>query len=89
MFYTPLHSILYNKTGVYRGLHYFLIFALTLILWLLNEAVLTCTHNICFEQKYENSQNISNKKLSFLQPSKIAVYCMGVFLMYICLVSAL
>ena len=21
------------------------------------EAVLACTHNICFEQKYENSQN--------------------------------
>ena len=33
--YTPL---LYSKTGVYRGIHY-------------NEAVLTCTHDSCFEQK--------------------------------------
>ena len=30
--YTPL---LYSKTGVYRGLHYFLIFALKHILWVL------------------------------------------------------
>ena len=60
--YTP---ILYSKTGVYRGLHHFLIFALKHILWVLvrtaSEAVLTCTHNICFGQKYENSKNISNE----------------------------
>ena len=30
--YTPL---LYSKTGVYRGLHYFLLFALKHILWVL------------------------------------------------------
>ena len=30
--YTPL---LYSKTGVYRGLHYFLMFALKHILWVL------------------------------------------------------
>ena len=30
--YTPL---LYSKTGVYRGIHYFLIFALKHILWVL------------------------------------------------------
>ena len=30
--YTPL---LYNKTGVYRDIHYFLIFALKHILWVL------------------------------------------------------
>ena len=50
--YTPL---LYSKTGVYRGIHYFLIFALKHILWELartasNMAVLTCTHNIGFEK---------------------------------------
>ena len=38
--YTPL---LYNITGVYMGIHYLLIFAL-------NEAVLTCTHNICLSK---------------------------------------
>ena len=41
--YTPL---LYSKTGVYRGIHIFLIFALKH-----SVAVLTCTHNLCFEQK--------------------------------------
>ena len=55
--YTPL---LYSKTGVYRGIHYFLIFALKHILW-----VLVRTHNICFEQKYENSQNISTQICHF------------------------
>ena len=30
--YTPL---LFSKTGVYRGIHYFLIFALKHILWVL------------------------------------------------------
>ena len=54
--------LLYSKTGVYMGTHYFLIFALKQILWILvrtasiNETVLTCTNNICFEQKYENSK---------------------------------
>ena len=61
-FIPPYIPLLYSKNGVYRGLHYFLIFALKHILRVpvrtasLNEAVLTCTHNICFEQKYENSQ---------------------------------
>ena len=61
--YTPLS---YSKTGVYRGMHYFLIFALKHILWVhvrtasINEAVLTCTCNICFEQKYENSKKKIN-----------------------------
>ena len=35
-----------------------------------NEAVLTCTHNICFEQKYENSQNISTKNCHFYSREK-------------------
>ena len=63
--YTPL---LFSKTGVYRGIHYFLIFALKYILWVLvravlrlNEAVLTCTHNICFQQKYEKSKKKKNQ----------------------------
>ena len=49
-FISPYIPLLYSKNGVYRGLHYFLIFALKHILWVL---VLTCSHNICFEQKYE------------------------------------
>ena len=46
--YTPL---LYRKTGVCRGIPIFLIFAPKHRLWVLGEAVLTCTHNLCFEQK--------------------------------------
>ena len=38
---SPYIPLLYSKTGVYRGIH----------LFLLTEAVLTCTHDICFEQK--------------------------------------
>ena len=41
--YTPL---LYSKTGVYRGVHYFLIFALKHRLWIL-------VRTASFEQKYE------------------------------------
>ena len=64
--YTPL---LYSKTGVYGGLHYFLIFTLKYILCVLVrtafEAVLTCTRNICFEQKYENSLKKSTENCHF------------------------
>ena len=37
-----------EKTGVCRGIPIFLIFAPKHRLWVL---VLTCTHNLCFEQK--------------------------------------
>ena len=46
--YTPL---LYSKTGVYRGIFFFLIFAVKHRSCVLSEAVLKCTHNLCFEQK--------------------------------------
>ena len=36
-----------------------------LYLWPFNKAVLTCTHNICFVQKYENSQTISTENCRF------------------------
>ena len=36
------------KLGFYRGIHYFLIFALKHRLWVL---IRTCTHNQCFEHK--------------------------------------
>ena len=67
---TPLQPTLYSKNGVYRGIHYFLIFALKHILLVLVrtvsriiEAVLTCTHNICFEQKYKNSRQKNQLKI--------------------------
>ena len=39
----------------------------------LGEAVLTSTHNLCFEQKYENYQNFSSENFHFLVV-KISVY---------------
>ena len=39
----------------------------------LGEAVLTSTHNLCFEQKYENYQNFSSENFQFLVV-KISVY---------------
>ena len=66
--YTPL---LYSKTGVYRGIHDFLIFALKQKLWVL----VRTAHNICFEQKYENSKKKNQLKLSFLQSLYIAWAC--------------
>ena len=54
---TPLNpTFIYSKTGVCRGIPIFLIFAPKHRLIVgtqnrLGEAVLTCTHNLCFEQK--------------------------------------
>ena len=33
-------------------------------------AVLTCTYDLCFEQKYEDSQNISNENCHFYSHEK-------------------
>ena len=74
-FKPPYNPLLHSKTGVCRGLHYLLIFALKHIYRVLVrtatiEAVLTCTHNICFEQKYEISKNKSTKKCHFYSREK-------------------
>ena len=45
-FIPPCTPLLHSKTGVYRGMHYFLIFALKHMQW-----VLKCTHNIYFLSK--------------------------------------
>ena len=50
-------------TGVYI---IFLIFALKHRLWVLvTEAVLMCTHNLCFEQQLEKYQNFSANNHDF------------------------
>ena len=44
----------------------------------LTEAVLTCTHNLCVEQKDENSENISNENCHFYSREKslyVALAC--------------
>ena len=49
----PSHPTLYSKTEVYRGIHFNLIFAQNIDCGysLGPSTVLTCTHNLCFEQK--------------------------------------
>ena len=62
--------LLYSKTGVYRGIHCFSYFAKKHRLWalikLLGDAVLTNTHNLCFEQEYEKYQNFLSENFPFL-----------------------
>ena len=61
--YTPL---LYSKIGVYRSMHYFRIFALKHRLWVLlrtSKAVLTCAHNLFFEQKIKRNIKLFHMKI--------------------------
>ena len=64
------------------GIHYFLIFALKHRLWVFVRTASMCTHNICFEQKYENSQIKSHENCHFYSPEKSlyiawACFCNG------------
>ena len=46
------------------------------------KAALTCTHNLCFEQKYGKYQNFSTENFHFLQMKKICCILYGcVFVM--------
>ena len=71
MFFMPPYTpLLYSKTGVYRGIQYFFYFCFkTYIVGTrlnrLNEAVLTFTHNIYFERKYEFSKKNQLKIVIF------------------------
>ena len=60
---TPYIPLLYSKTGVYRDIHYFLIFSLKHRLWVLvsTEAVLTCTNDLCFRAKIRKYHKFSSK----------------------------
>ena len=40
----------------------------------LDEAVLTSTHNLCFEQKHENYQNVLSENLSFIGGKFFSVF---------------
>ena len=77
--FDPLNTPLLNsKTGVYRGIHYFLIS--TLKHRLLNS--LEPPHNLCFEQKYGKYRNFLSEKFPFLV-AKISKYLnRRVFVMY-------
>ena len=53
----------------------------------LDEAVLTSTHNLCFEQKYEKYQNFLSENFRFLVV-KFSVYLnrrVFVMIVYICI----
>ena len=45
----------------------------------LDEAVLTSTHKLCFEQIFKKYQNFSSEYFHFYKLNKISVYCMGMF----------
>ena len=59
------------KPGVYSGIHFFLFLLQNIDCGSslepphLTEAVLTCTHDLCFEQKYEKYHNFSSKNYHF------------------------
>ena len=83
---TPYTPLLYSKTGVYRGIHFFLIFALKHRLWVL---VLMCTRNQCFEQKYENSKKNQMKFVIFTAVKNRCILHGRVFVMTVEIPSAL
>ena len=71
------------ELGQYAGVKLFFLFLIHKV----GEAVLTCTHNECFEQNQEKYQTFSNEIFSFFTAEKkILVYYMGhVFVMVILL----
>ena len=80
---SSLNPTFISKTGVYRGRHYFSYFCSKHRLWVLvrtastrrrlDEAVLTGTHNLCFEQKHEKYQGFLSENFHFLVV-KFSVY---------------
>ena len=74
-FLPPQTPLLYSKTGVYRGIHYFSYFCSKHRLWVLvrTASVLTSTHNLCFEQKYEKYLCFLSEFFQFLEV-KFSIY---------------
>ena len=64
---SPLTTLLYRKTEVCRCIHNFLIFDPKHTLLGLVEAVLTCTHYVCFSE----IEKIKNKKKKEIKIKKI------------------
>ena len=73
-FIPPCTPLLYSKTGVYRGIHYFLIFSLKHRLWIFVSRVPT----IYILSKNKKNITCLIWKSPFLQPGKIPVFCMDV-----------
>ena len=66
------------KMGYTGGVHHVLIFALKHRLWVLVRTASLCTHNLCFEQKYENDINKSTENCNFYSCEKCSIL-LGVF----------
>ena len=69
--FTPLNPLLHSKTGVYKGIHKFSYFCskhitLVHVRTAYGGAVLTSTHNLYFEHKYEKYQIFLFEKFPFL-----------------------
>ena len=86
-----VYTALYSKTGVYRGMHYSLNFALKHKVLVLVRSVLTyqlfmlvstCTKNLCFEQNMKiNSPKIQLKIVIFTTVKKRCILYGRVFVM--------
>ena len=57
-----------SNIGVYRGIHYFLIFALKHRLWeiVMAEAVSTCNYKLFMRKKKKNNYNFSSEFFIFV-----------------------
>ena len=77
--YTPYVPYIYIVKLVCTAVYSFFLFDPEHSLWVL-KAVLTCTHNQYFEQKYFIFNKFSLENVQFLQLNKKqTVYCVGVF----------
>ena len=85
--YTPLNLFLYSKTGVCRGIPIFSYFCSKAKIVgtcknPLDEAVLTCTHNLCFEKKIRKNINKHSAEIfQFLQLKNLCILHGRVFIM--------
>ena len=82
--FTPREHHFYIEKLGYAGVYLFFIFLLQNIdsgysLERLAEAVLTCTHNLCFEQKYEKYQIFSAENFQFLKLKKSLFIAWAIF----------
>ena len=76
----PLTPNVYIVKLRFTRVYIFLIFALKHSLWVLvNEAVLTSTHNLCVRAKIRKISNFSSKNYHFYSLEKNAAYCIGMF----------
>ena len=79
-FISPYTQLLYSKSGVNRGVHCFLIFALKHKLWVLirTTSLLVFTIYVVLSKNMKIVKQ-NQLKIAFFTAVKIAVYCMGVF----------